>query len=1268
MKYTSIKKYEVEKALRKVQALLGTEKHPRLASDDPNHTVYNDKYALAEFVTNTSVASQLTILEHLGLTTLQLQTLLKWVHEDHDTVTMQFQAEDGCSFLKEQDVEVLSSPKSTTTDSVTEATVQTQQQSSTASSSSSSFFGSTANTLFDRSGGIGGNSNKTNRVVTKIKEYHWKVYVSYKLKLFKGNNSNPDDVTGMELQSRNASTILITSGGQATSPVRRGPNAGGHRPVPPIAEKTVHPPCQVSLTWLLQTLESVPKQPQAQQPQPTASSSINDKSTEDDKDKDNTNSSSNNNGGVRVLSQFSIDRSVSSCRTPRRNEPIQAALEYHQSLIHWMLSVLNFFLDRLEKEILAKHNPAVPFLPLSSSNSNKNMSNNNNNKNLEPKLELSTICQMVGVEKDPKFNGKSVVVKEYLASADRYRVEPLNASDGLPSSLTIKKANLTWNNAKQSSSTTTTSSSTTTATTTTGSPTSPLPGTGPWLSRVSVEDVFVPALPLFVDGTVLSDANVLLQAQAQSIQQAFEKQIVPIFPPRQLAKLASQAEAKMLLLCTHWLDLIEHYQNSMNCIEHMIRQQLVQAIGKEVQSTDLHAFWRMHFPKLWGGRLGGGSNVTGSPYAPKPFIYNVRRPQHYPDGLVSIEFSSSSSSSSTTTTTTSPSIANATTRMGNPSIQTLVRHVPGGDGTNSPSIFIPIHATTCVEITGDCYLHGWMQHHFESSSSSSSSSPSIGSPIINNNNNNNSPPLDSGLQPLGLMDSTTNTEYRLVARARQFTNFLLIVGNLSSPNTLDPKAAIVIQNKDEVLIPLLTQVLPTSQEFKDAIASLSEEQQAFCHAFRGMQLDSSVFGICIIQLKPQLELLLGLPNKALTKEIQLTQDLMSLFVEYQIPSDLVSYDDENDDEEEEIDSAATTRTAAATTVTTTTKGSRKLAAVKAHVKTVMTAIEAEKEKQVAEEEQKAEMRGEITHSATSGKDEQPDKSQFDEDEQGGGDSTSHMDQATVSSSMVAQASMSSRSTVRRLHKSRSGGSGRNQTGAAPTMPTVAETMPASSSQQVSPVMKTQTQSMFIKEQQPPQVTAVASGESTGAVIASPTSADAMTPSTMTGMPLSSQTANAATISLDDDFTLIPKLLDAKLDQYDTDHSLRSTIVTAGPIWTRTRQDNLLSGAKSSTLSPEAIERETNKAFDLLDALSRSGTLPIACSELHVIIAVSHCFENDVMGTVIQDNVNPIEKMERSSLILGSTIHQGESWNTLLADSEEAERLRQSLPLLFLSES
>ena len=88
---------------------------------------------------------------------------------------------------------------------------------------------------------------------------------------------------------------------------------------------------------------------------------------------------------------------------------------------------------------------------------------------------------------------------------------------------------------------------------------------------------------------------------------------------------------------------------------------------------------------------------------------------------------------------------------------------------------------------------------------------------------------------------------------------------------------------------MLLEELPTAKEFRDAVKSLSLEQQSFARAFRKMQLASSVFGVCIIQMKPQLEAMLGLPPDSLAKEMKLTQDLTELFVEYQVPSDMLSY-------------------------------------------------------------------------------------------------------------------------------------------------------------------------------------------------------------------------------------------------------------------------------------------------------------------------------------------------------------------------------------------
>ena len=365
---------------------------------------------------------------------------------------------------------------------------------------------------------------------------------------------------------------------------------------------------------------------------------------------------------------------------------------------------------------------------------------------------------------------------------------------------------------------------------------------------------------------------------------------------------------------------------------------------------------------------------------------------------------------------------------------------------------------------------------------------------------------------------------------------------MGGPDTFLPKDAIVLQNKDEVLIPLLTTILPSAVEFKDAIATLSPEQQAFAKAFRAMQLGSSVFGVCVVQLKPQLERLLNLPDGALTKEIQLTQDLMSLFVDYQIPSDLLSYDEDPD------------------------MGTRaKVEAVKGHVEAVLQVIEKAKAKQLEEERRRANVR---------------------------------------------ELREENKASYRRMTSSLGPTAGPT---AAPTGgPTGAPFSAPSSMPSFAPP----------GEGYPDEEAGSDSAKDQN--IGS--SANAFTPSAPPDKPVG------------EDFTLLPKVLDEKLEEDDKNGYLRSTIIKTASNWERKRQDNMLVPMIRSSLSISDIGSERSKGFDLLMAISRSGALPIDAAELHVIVAVSHCFENNLMATVIQDNINPIEKVEASMLLLASVIH------------------------------
>ncbi len=185
-----------------------------------------------------------------------------------------------------------------------------------------------------------------------------------------------------------------------------------------------------------------------------------------------------------------------------------------------------------------------------------------------------------------------------------------------------------------------------------------------------------------------------------------------------------------------------------------------------------------------------------------------------------------------------------------------------------------------------------------------------------------------------LNDGSKNAGMRLTlnARARQFSSFLVLVGRISGPGLFDPQYGVICQNKDEITIPLEIQTIPSAGEFKAATVSISPGQQAFAKMYRGMQLSSTLFGVCVIQIKPQLEKLLNLTEDALTKEIRLTQDLLELFIQYQIPSDLLSYGGGSEDKD------------------------ARLEAVKRNVRSVQLLVESEKLKELLDSLDEAEKR------------------------------------------------------------------------------------------------------------------------------------------------------------------------------------------------------------------------------------------------------------------------------------------------------------------------
>lgn len=148
-----------------------------------------------------------------------------------------------------------------------------------------------------------------------------------------------------------------------------------------------------------------------------------------------------------------------------------------------------------------------------------------------------------------------------------------------------------------------------------------------------------------------------------------------------------------------------------------------------------------------------------------------------------------------------------------------------------------------------------------------------------------------------------------------------------------------------------------------------------------------------------------------------------------------------------------------------------------------------------------------------------------------------------------------------------------------------------------------------------------------------------------------------------DYTQVPKEMDARFEELDIDSQLRPTIISPSGSWTKRSQKALLASPTTTTLGREEQKKEKDAAFDLLDALTKSGAVPIEAASLHIVVAATHCFDKTITETVVQDNVNPIDKVERSTLIMAGTIHQQPA--AALIRGAQLPRVSAASPMLFL---
>eukprot|EP01060_Flectonema_neradi_P035550 TRINITY_DN657_c0_g1_i1.p1 TRINITY_DN657_c0_g1~~TRINITY_DN657_c0_g1_i1.p1 ORF type:complete len:907 (+),score=211.93 TRINITY_DN657_c0_g1_i1:55-2775(+) len=422
--------------------------------------------------------------------------------------------------------------------------------------------------------------------------------------------------------------------------------------------------------------------------------------------------------------------------------------------------------------------------------------------------------------------------------------------------------------------------------------------------------------------------------------------------------------------------------------------------------------------------------------------------------------------------------------------------------------------------------------------------------------------------------------HNFVASTRQFSSYIVLLGRIGGNELFLPSSAFILKNKDAITIPLMLEEVPSPKQFKSAIQSLSPEQQQFAKSYRSMQLESTLFGLCVIQIKPQLERVLNLNPGALQKEIALTQDLMDLFIKYQIASDLLSYECDMFTDPDDV------------------PGSEKISAVKKRVAEIQEMLKAAKEEEIENEKLEAKAARPLYSSSSSSRSSGSCSSE--------GSCDYEDDECSMQSVECLGLGFFNQSSTRRSEVSRQGS--RSSFTAAPAAKSSLLPTPSSSKKVVAPP-------------KPVKPTERISSSET-----------AVTASQGTDLEL--------------DVSKIPTILEKRFESEDSDDALRPTIIKTGETWTKSSLPGLLKKPESTILGEEDQKGLKSSAFDLLDALTRSGALEVPDADLHVVVATTHCFDKTLMDTVVKDNINPIEKLEKSTLIAATTIH-GVSDATLL---------------------
>eukprot|EP01064_Diplonema_japonicum_P032087 TRINITY_DN595_c0_g3_i4.p1 TRINITY_DN595_c0_g3~~TRINITY_DN595_c0_g3_i4.p1 ORF type:complete len:1036 (+),score=353.99 TRINITY_DN595_c0_g3_i4:34-3141(+) len=569
--------------------------------------------------------------------------------------------------------------------------------------------------------------------------------------------------------------------------------------------------------------------------------------------------------------------------------------------------------------------------------------------------------------------------------------------------------------------------------------------------------------------------------------------------------------------------------------------------------------------------------------APREFCYAVRRDGHDPEGVVAVE-------------------------EGSVPVMTTARCLSlSGRRISTGRMRFALNAAAEVSFGGERFVHAYVRHRF--------STEEAGRPL------------------------------ELVARARQFSGFVLAIGRIGGRDLFLPEHAILVRNKDELRVPLELEQIPTPKEFEDAVESLSPEQQRFAKAYRSMQMEATLFGVCVLQVKPQLERVLNLPQGALTKELRLTEDLLELFVDHNISSDLLSFQADFLDDEDEVPTA------------------HKVEAVRGRVEAMKAVIQEAKDEILEEQRRIAELKR-LKEEEERRREEEERKRREEEERQRVDEVAKveritrelqevrdtmmqNIDQMLERSEMIdcmnacEDLSVQSKTFYKQAKKVKKKGFGlpnffsSSTGGKNPSDGAHLEAVESCGPVAVETVAEKTEQKNEEQHTEKMDAQDTAEAVETEAKDSEKTEQQEEEKHEEEGKR---EEGREIVYEEEGDISKLPEKLEEKYKEFDEDNCLRPTIIKTGPHWWRKVQKTLLSPAEEEALDGEGQKKERNKAFDLLDALTRSGALPVEDASLHVVVAATHCFDLTLMDTVVQRSVNPVEKVERSTLIAASVVH------------------------------